>query len=34
LTIYEGTFTTVSGLRIALVVARFNDLITGKLLSG
>lgn len=34
MTIYEGTFTTVSGLRIALVVARFNDLITGKLLSG
>jgi 6,7-dimethyl-8-ribityllumazine synthase len=34
LTIYEGTFTTISGLRIAVVVARFNDLITGKLLSG
>ena len=34
MTIYEGTFTTVSGLRIALVVARFNDLITGKLFSG
>ena len=34
MTIYEGTFTTISGLRIALVVARFNDLITGKLLSG
>ena len=34
MTIFEGTFTTVSGLRIALVVARFNDLITGKLLSG
>jgi 6,7-dimethyl-8-ribityllumazine synthase len=34
LTIYEGTFTNISGLRIALVVARFNDLITGKLLSG
>ncbi|MFN5466270.1 MAG: 6,7-dimethyl-8-ribityllumazine synthase [Cyanobacteriota bacterium] len=34
MTIYEGTFTNTSGLRIALVVARFNDLITGKLLSG
>ena len=34
MTIYEGTFTNISGLRIALVVARFNDLITGKLLSG
>jgi 6,7-dimethyl-8-ribityllumazine synthase len=34
LTIYEGTFTTISGLRIAVVVARFNDLITEKLLSG
>jgi 6,7-dimethyl-8-ribityllumazine synthase len=34
LTVYEGTFTNVAGLRIALVVARFNDLITGKLLSG
>ena len=34
MTIFEGTFTTVSGLRIAIVVARFNDLITGKLLSG
>lgn len=34
MTIYEGTFTNTSGLRIALIVARFNDLITGKLLSG
>ncbi len=34
MTVYEGTFTNVAGLRIALVVARFNDLITGKLLSG
>lgn len=34
MTIYEGTFTNTAGLRIALVVARFNDLITGKLLSG
>ena len=30
----EGTFTNSSGLRIAIVVARFNDLITNKLLSG
>lgn len=34
MTVYEGTFTNASSLRIALVVARFNDLITGKLLSG
>jgi 6,7-dimethyl-8-ribityllumazine synthase len=34
LTVYEGTFTQAAGLTIALVVARFNDLITGKLLSG
>ena len=31
---FEGRFTDVSGLRIAVVVARFNDLVTGKLLSG
>ncbi len=30
----EGTFTEASGLRIAIVVARFNDLVTSKLLSG
>ena len=30
----EGTFTNSSNLRIAIVVARFNDLITNKLLSG
>jgi 6,7-dimethyl-8-ribityllumazine synthase len=34
LTVFEGRFTDVAGLRIALVVARFNDLVTGKLLSG
>ncbi|MEB3243372.1 MAG: 6,7-dimethyl-8-ribityllumazine synthase [Cyanobacteriota bacterium] len=34
MTVYEGTFTQAAGLTIALVVARFNDLITGKLLSG
>jgi len=31
---YEGRFTDVQELRIAVVVARFNDLVTGKLLSG
>jgi len=30
----EGRFTNASELRIAIVVARFNDLVTGKLLSG
>ena len=32
--ILEGTFQESSHLRIAIVVARFNDLITNKLLSG
>ena len=31
---FEGRFTDVGGLRIAVVVARFNDLVTAKLLSG
>ena len=30
----EGTFEKSSSLRVAIVVARFNDLITNKLLSG
>ena len=30
---FEGRFTDVGGLRIAVVVARFNDLVTAKLLS-
>ena len=30
----EGTFVNSSSLRVAIVVARFNDLITTKLLSG
>ena len=30
----EGRFTQASDLRIAIVVARFNDLVTNKLLSG
>ena len=32
--IFEGRFTDTAGLRIAVVVARFNYLVTGKLLSG
>ena len=32
--ILEGRFTDASDLRIAIVVARFNDLVTSKLLSG
>ena len=31
---FEGKFTDAGGLRIAVVVARFNDLVTAKLLSG
>jgi 6,7-dimethyl-8-ribityllumazine synthase len=31
---FEGTFQGAAGLRAAIVVARFNDLVTGKLLSG
>ena len=31
---FEGRFTDTSGLCIAVVVARFNDLVTAKLLSG
>ena len=30
----EGTFEKASSLRVAIVVARFNDLITNKILSG
>ena len=32
--IFEGRFSDVKGLRVAVVVARFNDLVTGRLLSG
>ena len=32
--IIEGTFETAASLKVAIVVARFNDLITNKLLSG
>lgn len=31
---FEGSFSGAGGLRLAIVVARFNDLVTGKLLSG
>jgi 6,7-dimethyl-8-ribityllumazine synthase len=31
---FEGRFTEAAGLRIGVVVARFNDLVTTKLLSG
>ncbi len=31
---FEGRFTDSSDLRIGIVVSRFNDLVTGKLLSG
>ena len=35
MTVYEGTFAgDLSGMRFAIVIGRFNDLITGKLLSG
>ncbi len=34
MTTIEGTFEGASSLRLAIVVARFNDLITNKLLSG
>ena len=34
MTTFEGRFTNASGLRIAVVIARFNDLATSKLLSG
>jgi 6,7-dimethyl-8-ribityllumazine synthase len=32
--VFEGTFTQVEPLRFAMVIGRFNDLITGKLLEG
>ena len=34
MTTFEGRFTDAADLRIAVVVARFNDLVTSKLLSG
>ncbi len=32
--VFEGTFTQTEGLRFAIVIGRFNDLVTGKLLEG
>lgn len=32
--IFEGTFTHTEPLRLAIVIGRFNDLVTGKLLEG
>ena len=34
MSVFEGRFTDLAGLRLAVVVARFNDLVTSKLLSG
>jgi len=32
--VFEGTFANVDSLRFAIVIGRFNDLVTGKLLEG
>ncbi len=34
MSIFEGTFTNSSTLKVGIVIARFNDLITNKILSG
>ena len=34
MTNYEGSFTDASSLKVGIVIARFNDLITTKILSG
>ena len=34
MTLYEGSFTDNSSLKVGIVIARFNDLITNKILSG
>jgi 6,7-dimethyl-8-ribityllumazine synthase len=34
MTVFEGSFTQASSLRFAMVIGRFNDLVTGKLLEG
>ncbi len=34
MTIYEGRLDQTQGMRLGIVIARFNDLITGKLLAG
>ena len=32
--VFEGSFTNASTLKVGIVIARFNDLITNKILSG
>ena len=32
--VFEGNFTSTTSLRFAIVIGRFNDLVTGKLLAG
>jgi 6,7-dimethyl-8-ribityllumazine synthase len=32
--VFEGNFTSASSLRFAIIIGRFNDLVTGKLLEG
>ncbi|WNZ24477.1 6,7-dimethyl-8-ribityllumazine synthase [Leptolyngbya sp. NK1-12] len=34
MTVFEGTFTDTGSLRFGIVIGRFNDLVTGKLLEG
>lgn len=34
MTVFEGTFTQTESLRFAIIIGRFNDLVTGKLLTG
>ena len=34
MSVFEGSFTTASTLKVGIVIARFNDLITNKILSG
>ncbi len=34
MSVFEGSFTTASNLKVGIVIARFNDLITNKILSG
>ena len=34
MTVFEGSFTNASNLKVGIVIARFNDLITNKILSG
>ena len=34
MSIFEGSFTNASTLKVGIVIARFNDLITNKILSG